>query len=156
MTTKISLRFSSTLLAIAVAAPACVALGQGGVAERAGQALDDVGREIRRGVHNAFARTRAVVHDQEVIARVYSRIHWDKTLVGSVLELEVRDGGTTILRGSVPDAAAKRRAVTLARDTVGVTHVVDELAVLSPARAVPLLPPTTIEGTTTTTPASKP
>jgi hypothetical protein len=79
-------------------------------------------------------------------------------LVGSTLELEVQDGGTAIMRGAVPDAAARERAVALARDTVGVTQVVDELTVLPPPRVIlstpPTLtptPPTATETTTTTT-----
>ena len=60
--------------------------------------------------------------------------------------------GTAILRGSVPDAAAKQRAVLLARDTVGVSQVVDELAVLpTPVRVIPATPPAASETTTTTT-----
>jgi hypothetical protein len=58
-------------------------------------------------------------------------------LVGSALELEVRDDAVVFLRGTVPDAEAKKRAVVLARDTVGVNQVVDELAVAPPAKVVP-------------------
>ncbi len=99
--------------------------------------VDNAGRNIRRGVERAFARTRASVHEQELITRVYSRIHWDKLLVGSALELEVRDDAVVFLRGTVPDTDAKKRAVVLARDTVGVNQVVDELAVAPPAKVVP-------------------
>jgi Low affinity iron permease len=54
---------------------------QQGAAQRAGEAHDNVGRNIRRGVERAFARTRASVLGQELITRVYSRIHWDKKLL---------------------------------------------------------------------------
>jgi osmotically-inducible protein OsmY len=37
-----------------------------------------------------------------------------------------------VLKGSVPTAAAKQKAVQLARDTIGVSNVIDELNV--PAR----------------------
>src|SRR4051812_7620318 len=155
MTVKValSLAFSSALIGAVLVGPSGVSRAQG-VGERAGQALDDVGRGVRRGFQNAFARTRTAVDNQEVISRVYSRLHWDKTLVGATLELEVQDGGTTFLRGAVPDAAAKQRAIVLARDTVGVTQVVDELTLL-PAPVIPatpvVVPPATTETTTTTT-----
>jgi hyperosmotically inducible protein len=143
MTSKLALGFSSALLAAALIAPAVTVHARQGAGERAGEALDNAGRNIRRGVQNAFARSRATVHEQEVLARVYSRIHWDKMLVGSTLELEVRDDGTAVLRGAVPNKASKERAVVLARDTVGVTQVVDELTILPPARVIPAPPVTT-------------
>jgi osmotically-inducible protein OsmY len=66
-------------------------------------------------------------------ARVFGRIHWDKELQGNTIELEVRNSSEAILRGSVPSAAARSKAVALARDTVGVTRVIDELSVSPPA-----------------------
>jgi TRAP-type uncharacterized transport system substrate-binding protein len=50
---------------------------------------------------------------------------------------EVQEGGTTVLRGAVPATAAGDRAVVLARDTVGVTQVIDELVVAPNVRVVP-------------------
>ena len=107
-----------------------------GVVERAGRALDNAGRAVRESVETAFAKTRAAVERQGVIDRVYSRLHWDRVLVGSTLDLEVLDGSTVILRGAVPDEEAKRRAVILARDTVGVEQVVDELGIIPGARTI--------------------
>jgi hyperosmotically inducible protein len=108
---------------------------QGGVAERVGEALDNTGRAIRGGVQAGVGRARTRVHTMEVQDRVYSRLHWEKSLTASALDLEVRAGGVTVLRGVVPDAASRARAVDLARTTVGVTQVVNELAVRSPTAA---------------------
>jgi hypothetical protein len=146
-----TLRFSSALLVAVLVASPDASRAQG-VAERAGQALDDVGRGIRDGVQGAFARTRASVDNQEVIGRVYGRLHWDKVLFATPIELEVQGGGTVILRGAVADEAARRRAVALVRDTVGVAQVVDELAVAPAPRAIPVVPgPAAVKETTTTT-----
>lgn len=152
MTVKMTRNVWLSSLALGlVVASACVAQARQGAAEKTGQALDNAGRGIRRGVQGAFARTRANVHDQEVISRIYSRIHWDKALVGSTLELEVRDGGTAVLRGGVADEAARKRAVDLAKETVGVTLVVDELTVLPPPRIIPAPPgPAATPGVKTT------
>lgn len=133
-----------------------------GVVERAGQALDNAGRNIRRGVENAVARGEAAVRETDVFGRVYGRIHWDKKLADSVIELEVQADGTTTLRGAVADAAAKKRAVVLARDTVGVTTVVDELTIADAARVIPasptkpvrVVPPSSKTSTTIETPKS--
>lgn len=129
--------FRARMFALALTGTAIVGLSvtapaEQGVAERAGDALDNAGRNIRRGFQNAFARSSASVHEQEVLARVYSRIHWDKMLVAATMEIEVREDGTAFLRGAVPSKPAKDRAVVLARDTVGVTQVVDELTVVPP------------------------
>jgi len=147
----LSLTFVATFLVASVAD--CNAQG---VAKKAGEALDNAGRNIRRGVENAVARGEAAVRETDVLGRVYGRIHWDKKLTDAVIELQVAPDGTTTLRGSVADAAAKKRAVILARDTVGVTTVVDQLTIAdeatvipaSPTKPVRVAPPTS---TTTTT-----
>jgi hyperosmotically inducible periplasmic protein len=141
-------RAAAAVLGLAAVAWAGAGRAQQGAAERAaervGGALDNTGRAIRRGVQGAgstvregFARSRAAVHDMGVVSRVYSRLHWDKALTSSTLEMEVQDGGVAILRGVVPDAAARARAVALTRDTVGVVEVIDELTVVPAPRAVP-------------------
>ena len=127
-TSKSSLGFSLSLtLGLLTAAPA---IGQLGVAERAGAALDNAGRNIRRGVESAIERGRAPIIDRQLLTRVFGRVQWDKTLAGSTIDLEVRDEGTVILRGAVLSQEAKDRAVLLATDTIGVTRVVDEMTIL--------------------------
>ena len=41
------------------------------------------------------------------------------------------EGGTVTVRGTLPDDAAKAKAIDLIKDTVGVTRVIDQLTVLS-------------------------
>jgi hyperosmotically inducible periplasmic protein len=135
MTMKRLLPASAPIVLTLLLAGPGIARAQECAAQRAGEALDNAGRNLRRGVQNAFPRVRMAVHEQQVVARVYSRLHWDKALVGSALELEVFADGTTVLRGAVADEATRKRASLLARDTVGVTRVVDEL-VVSPARVI--------------------
>ena len=142
-----------SMVAAALIAPATPARAQG-VVGRVGDAIDSAGRGIRNGVQNAFSKTQAAVHAQELIDRVYSRLHWDKTLTGSALDLEVQAGGIAILRGAVPDEATRQRALILTRDTVGVLQVVDELTILSPSGIVPASPTASTRSTTTIGPAS--
>jgi osmotically-inducible protein OsmY len=117
---------------------------QPGVAERVGETLDNVGRGIVRGaqevtdtVWKKFEVVRADVARMGIQPRVYARIHWDKTLNAARIEVHMLRDGVVLLRGVVPDAAAKAHAVALVRDTVDVTGVVDELDVLLPAPATP-------------------
>jgi hyperosmotically inducible protein len=141
-------RLSAALLGVTLVAWGALGLAQQpGAAGKVGEALDTTGRAIKRGVQGAgasvregFARTRTSVQNMEVVSRVYSRIHWDKSLTTAMLDLEVQAGGIAVLRGVVPDAAAKTKAVALAADTVGVTRVVDELSIVPPTRVVPATP----------------
>ncbi len=134
-----------------------------------GQGLNDAGRAVKRGFQSAgqavsggFQKTRTSVHNMEVVSRVYSRLHWDKALTSSTLEIEVQAGGIAILTGIVPNEAAKTKALTLTAETVGVVQVVDQLtvgAITSPAPVVPGTPPTVINPAPTgriivTTPSS--
>jgi osmotically-inducible protein OsmY len=70
-----------------------------------------------------------------VHSRVYSRLHWDKSLNAARIEVHMLHDGVVLLRGTVPDAAAKAHAIALARDTLDVTGVVDELETVVPAPA---------------------
>ncbi|WZP00692.1 BON domain-containing protein [Isosphaeraceae bacterium EP7] len=145
-----SIKLLAALVAVAAIAP--LAWGQQGAAQRAGQALDNAGKNVRRGVENAVARGRAAVQEQDLLDRVYSRIHWDKALVGSAIELEVRADGTAILRGPVTSAAAKERALDLVESTVGVTTIVNELVIGKEVQVIETAPATTTTTTTTVKP----
>jgi len=138
-------------LAMAVGGPAAHAQQEvkPGAAEQAGGALDNVGRKIKGGVSSAaegvrdgFARTRDNVHNMGIESRIYGRLHWDKALTDALIQLEVQSGGVAVLKGSVANLAAKSKAESLAADTVGVTKVVNQLAIAPAA--------------TTTTPAPSP
>jgi osmotically-inducible protein OsmY len=84
-----------------------------------------VGEELRRG----WAEVRTAVDKLGVQGRVYGRLHWDKALTDATIDIQVLDDHRVVLKGSVPNARAKTKAVRLTEDTVGVTSVVDELAV---------------------------
>jgi hypothetical protein len=121
-----------------------------GVAAKAGETLDEVGRAIKRGlvdaeeslrdglnktgvtVREGFAKTRDSVQGMGLIPRVYGRLHWDKALYSCNLLVKA-EGGTVTIRGMVPDEAAKAHAISLVKDTVGVTSVVVQLTVVSPS-----------------------
>lgn len=85
------------------------ALAQDGILSRAGQALDNAGKNIRNAVDNEVARGQIEAQDREVLGRVVRRIEWDKQLVGSTIQYVVQPGGTVVLRGSVLSPAVKLR-----------------------------------------------
>ena len=109
-----------------------------GVGERIGESIDKAAGAVRKGVRDAsaeirdqFAKTKSSVQAMGVQARVYSRLHWDKSLnaFDADLTVEVGRDGVATLKGSLPDAKAKARAVVLAGETLGVTKVLDETVV---------------------------
>ena len=108
--------------------------------QRAGRALDNAGKNIRNRVETEVVRGQISAQERDVLNRVFRRIEWDKQLVSSTLQLEAQPGGTIVLRGSVIDVAAKRRAVDLAENTIGVTTVVDELAVMKDVKIIEARP----------------
>lgn len=93
-----------------------------------------------------FSKTRSRVSTMDVLDRVYSRLHWEKGLAASSLEVEVQPGGVVLLRGVAPDARAKTKAVELTRNTTGVIQVVDEVSVTTtpadPTAPAPVVRPT--------------
>ena len=139
-------RLPTAVIGTAVVAWGCVAWGQQGPVS---QGLNEAGRAVKRGFQTAgqavsggFQKTRTSVHNMEVVSRVYSRLHWDKALTSSTMELEVQAGGIAIITGVVPDEAAKAKALALTADTVGVIQVVDQLAVGALNRPAPVVPGT--------------
>lgn len=119
-----------------------VGLAQG-IATRAGQAIDGVGRGIKQEAQNVgsalrrrFDSVRAEVNRMGIPSRVYSRLHWDKSLTHARIEVHPVRGGGVLLRGTVPDDVSKTRALALASETVDVTSVIDELTVLTTATAI--------------------
>ena len=111
---------------------AAPAQAQQGLGERLGAQLDEgldrLGNELREG----WASIQKSVDQLGIQGRVYSRLRWDKQLTNAELDLEATESGTVVLRGQVGSRAAKEKAVQLARDTVGVKEVQDELEVTQP------------------------
>jgi osmotically-inducible protein OsmY len=100
-------------------------------------------RKITQGVQDASATVQDKFAEAQTSARnvgleqqIEARLHSEKTLDAEKIELHVEDESTAILKGLVPDAAAKEKAVALTRDTRGVLQVVDHLAVVPPPRII--------------------
>ena len=100
-----------------------------GTAEKIGEKIDRGLSQIGTELSQAWAEVRKSVEKMGVQGRVYGRLHWDKALESATLDIDVRDGQVVVLKGKVETSAAKQKAEQLARDTVGVTSVINELAV---------------------------
>ena len=122
--------------------------GQQGIGAKVGETLDQVGRGIKRGAQQVgdglrkqFEVVRSDVNQMEASSRVYARIHWDKALVSARIEVHMMRDGVVLLRGTVADEAARKRAVDLAMNTFGIASVIDELAPLVAGDALTPAPP---------------
>jgi hyperosmotically inducible protein len=118
-------------------------VAQQGTAEKIGESLDRLGKNVKRGVGNVaddvraqFAKTRESVHSWGAESRVYGRLHWDVALNKANLETHVDRAGVVTLYGVVTDEAARAKAVKLAGETVGITKVVDQLSVATKAETI--------------------
>jgi hyperosmotically inducible periplasmic protein len=128
---------SAAALSLALASTASA---QDGPLNRIGRGLDQTGKNIRATVEDGVARGQITAQERDVLNRVGKRIDWDKQMAGCTLRLEVQPGGVVIIQGSVPSDAAKLRAVDLVENTIGVTSVVDRLAVARPVKVIQSAP----------------
>ena len=74
------------------------------------------------------AAAPAPAGDEALTARIRSQLSSDTQIKGAPLEVSAKNG-VVLLQGTVTTSAAKRRALTLARGTDGVTQVVDRMRV---------------------------
>ncbi|MCS6863663.1 MAG: BON domain-containing protein [Gemmataceae bacterium] len=65
---------------------------------------------------------------QQPAEAVRARLASDQRFVGIVFAVTA-EGSVVTLRGIVPDTATRHLAVSVAQNTIGVEHVIDELAV---------------------------
>ena len=131
---------SRTLPLMAALLISSAVFAQDGPLRRAGQALDNAGKNIRYRVETEIARGQEVVQDREVLRRVARRIEWDKQFLGSTLRIEVRPGGTVVVQGSVLNDAVRRRVVDVIQNTIGVSSVIDEMAVVKEVKVIKAKP----------------
>jgi hypothetical protein len=116
---KPTLGATLALLAVALIAPTVAVRVQDKAADRSDELLDYARDSIWRSAKNAFALSRAARYEPPVLARVSSDAHGTKKLVGTTLELDMRDDGSASLRGTGFSKVSKGRAVLQAADTAG-------------------------------------
>lgn len=95
------------------------------------QVFHRVGQKVETTLGNApgemAARFRVPVMPMGPAERVQKRVEWDRFLEDVTVQIDSPAEGVVRLRGEVKDAGIKGRIVELAKATVGVTDVRDEL-----------------------------
>lgn len=110
--------------------------------EKAGGVVQSIKKgaaSAEEAIKNQYARAKDAVVKMGIEGRVYARLHWEKALNGSKIELSAPKKGVIALSGTVADPKAKAKAVELTADTIGVDEVVDHLTVQSDT--APATPP---------------
>jgi osmotically-inducible protein OsmY len=116
----------------------------GKIKAKVGSAVDSLKKgatSAEEAIRQQFSKAKNAVVNMGVEGRVYSRLHWDKALATSKIELSAPRPGVIALSGTVADAKAKAKALELTMDTVGVTEVVDHLTVQSTTTTTNPAPP---------------
>jgi len=83
---------------------------------------------VPRLAPSAVAGTSGILDDAEISSKIKAKMVLDDYVKARSISVNTKDG-TVTLRGVVRSVDEHERALTLARDTVGVTQVVDELRV---------------------------
>jgi osmotically-inducible protein OsmY len=94
---------------------------------KVGEHLADLTRGARERLSIGWNAIEARSEPDSVLReRVAARLRSDKVFAESAIDVEVQ-GSTVTLRGQAPDAAGRQRAVELAKNTLGVEEVTDEM-----------------------------
>ena len=100
----------------------------GGSAETARERARAAGAEIGDKVAVGAERAAETLDEAKLTAKVKSKIALDDTLDGSHVQVSTENQQVT-LKGTVANEAQHERALALARETEGVTRVVDQLSI---------------------------
>lgn len=82
------------------------------------------------GLSGPLQSIRGNLNELTLDAKVAARLRWDKDLEGAQVQVRTAGAGAVRLSGTVATLEQRQRAVGLARATVGVNDVIDELVEL--------------------------
>lgn len=86
------------------------------------------GAELGEKAAIATEHVREAAHDATITTKITAKMALDDTVKARAIDVST-DGSTVTLSGTVGSQAERRRAVTLARETDGVTAVIDHLVI---------------------------
>jgi len=124
--------FLGGAVSVLVVCGALSAVGQQKDSDSLGDKFDRGVRDVESKLRETWGDVKKATHRMTVNGRVYARLYWDKSLTDATIKIEAKDAGVVVLKGTVPSADARRRAVELCQSTVGVHDTIDELAVALP------------------------
>ena len=100
-------------------------------AKAAGFARETAKREASELASKAADKAGDTITDARLTAKIKSKMALDDHVKARAIDVDT-SGGVATLSGVVESADERKRALQLARDTEGITRVVDELEVRRP------------------------
>jgi osmotically-inducible protein OsmY len=100
-------------------------------AQKAGHEAEKVGKQTTAKGKDAVSDVDANINDAWITTKVKTNFIDEDALKGSDINVDSNHHVVT-LKGTVPSAAGRTRAVELAKSTKGVTRVVDQLTIAPP------------------------
>ena len=94
----------------------------------AADTVADASKKGAKATKNAVSKTGEVITDEWIVTRVRTNFANDKALTGSDIDVEVKKNVVT-LTGTVPTAAARDKALAVAKEVEGVSRVVNNLKI---------------------------
>ena len=95
---------------------------------RATDTVVDASKKGARATTNAVSKTGEVITDEWIVTRIRTNIANDEALTGTDIDVEVKNNVVT-LTGTVPTAAARDKALAVAKEVEGVSRVVNDLKI---------------------------
>lgn len=104
----------------------------GTTGDRTGGTVDvdsarEIGAEVGERVADGTNQAQRLATDAGITARIKSKMALDEIVEAADLDVDTNNGMVTV-SGTVASAAERERALQLARETQGVTSVVDRLS----------------------------
>ena len=93
-----------------------------------GKTVADASKKGARATKNAISKTGEVITDEWIVTRLRTNIANDEALSGSDIKVDVKNNVVT-LSGTAPTAAARTRALAVAKKVEGVSRVVDNVKI---------------------------
>jgi hyperosmotically inducible protein len=97
-------------------------------AKRRGAELGEAAARASSKVQDATAKMRETVGEAALTGKIKAKMALDDTIKARAIEVST-NGSVVIVSGTVASRAERDRALALARETAGVTKVVDHLTV---------------------------
>jgi hyperosmotically inducible protein len=88
------------------------------------------GAELGEKAAVAAEKVKDAAHDASITGKIKAKMALDDSIRSRSIDVST-DGSTVTIEGTVGSAAEHERALTLARETAGVTRVIDRLKVQS-------------------------
>lgn len=95
-------------------------------AREAGAAVRDAGEKVGDRAQDAADATRRAIADGALTSKIKAKMALDDTVKAVQIDVDTINGVVT-LTGTIRSEAERQRALALARETEGVTQVVDRL-----------------------------